>query len=456
MSSPHVAVAAVLHDDDVDVTEFLPELAERFKDGGVEVRGLVQRDTPNERGGHRHMDLVDVESGEAFRISEDLGKGSTSCCLKVAGLAEASHVLRRALEDRADLVLINRFGGQEIDGKGFSEDMLNLMAEGVPLLTVVAGRHKAFWHQFTGGCGVFLPPDAEAIERWFSGLPAARKKAGSAARHGVLAETIEVLSDLLGPGMRDIKVERVVIGQFFSGIKLATGSGGASFSPKKPVITSRNYRSLPKSIVSAGRLSGRRVGDFLDEVWDDAGASRALGIAVLNGLADTAWRLRPHPGWILDVGIDALTAVQPQPGEKVVMVGAFVSYVKRLREAGQPLTVLELDPSPLTEEELVHFQPADQAPKVVPRADLLLMTGSTLVNDTMDDLLALIEPQTRVAVIGPSVPLLPDVLAHHGADLLASIRITNPDHFLDVLAEGGGAQGIYDGSAELVVLRRNA
>jgi len=91
---------------------------------------------------------------------------------------------------------------------------------------------------------------------------------------------------------------------------------------------------------------------------------------------------------------------------------------------------------------------------LVPDADVLLMTGSTIVNDTMDDLLALARPDARVVLVGPSVPLMPDILAAKGVDVLATIRISDPDRFLDVLAEGGGAQGMFDGSADLVVLTK--
>ncbi|MDR3435845.1 DUF2478 domain-containing protein [Telmatospirillum sp.] len=456
MSAPHIAVAAIVHsdDDDAGVTELLANFALDLVRRGTAVKGLVQRNTPNESGGHYHMDLIDVETGHAYRITQDLGKGSSSCCLDPGAIEEASVVLRRVFDSPSELVVVNRFGGQETSGRGFADEMLQIMAEGVPLLTAVAARHKADWQRFTGPSTILLPPTREALERWFSGLPGNDGERTVQQHSGVLAETIDAVSSLLGPMLKDIVVERAVIGQYFTGVKLSTGSGGAAFSLAKPIINSVNCKALPKAIYQAGKLRGRPVTEFLNDIWEDVGACRALGVAVVNALADTCWRRHPHPGWFIESGIDALTAANPQPGERVVMVGAFVSYVRRLKEAGQPLTVLELSPTTLTADEMVFFRPADQAPEVVPNADLLILTGSTMVNDTMDDLFALVQPETRVAVVGPSVPLLPDILGDRGADILATIRITDPDHFLDVLAEGGGTQGVYDGSAELVIMRR--
>jgi uncharacterized protein (DUF4213/DUF364 family) len=123
-------------------------------------------------------------------------------------------------------------------------------------------------------------------------------------------------------------------------------------------------------------------------------------------------------------------------------------------QSGQPFTVLELEPRTLTADEMSHYRPASQAAEVIPGADVLIVTGSAAVNDTIDDILAEASADSRIAVVGPSVPLLPDPLAGRGVDLLATLRVTDADRFLDVLAEGGGPQGTYQGSAELVVLRR--
>jgi uncharacterized protein (DUF4213/DUF364 family) len=100
------------------------------------------------------------------------------------------------------------------------------------------------------------------------------------------------------------------------------------------------------------------------------------------------------------------------------------------------------------------YRPAEAAAEVVPEADVLLVSGSTLLNDTLEDLLAMARPETRVTVVGPTVGLLPDAFVARGADILGSVRITRPDAFLDLLAEGGSAPHFLGHSAEKVVLAR--
>lgn len=156
----------------------------------------------------------------------------------------------------------------------------------------------------------------------------------------------------------------------------------------------------------------------------------------------------------LRVGIDAYDAASIQVKEHVVVVGAFAPFLKSLKRARQQFTVLEMDPATLKPDELPYFRPADQADAVLPFADVVLITGTTLLNDTLEHLLALCRPAARVVVVGPTVGLLPDALLRRGVDVLGGIRVTAPDAFLDVLSEGGSGYHFFGRSAEKVVLMR--
>jgi uncharacterized protein len=82
----------------------------------------------------------------------------------------------------------------------------------------------------------------------------------------------------------------------------------------------------------------------------------------------------------------------------------------------------------------------------------VLITGSTLVSNTLEHLLALTRPATRVTVVGPTVGMLPDAFLARGADVLGCVRITEPDPFLDLLAEGGSGYHFFGRSAQKLVL----
>jgi uncharacterized protein (DUF4213/DUF364 family) len=192
----------------------------------------------------------------------------------------------------------------------------------------------------------------------------------------------------------------------------------------------------------------------MGEALSSSGLGRAVGIATLNALAELAWRRRPLPGVELLPGADAFAATEFRAGDRVVLVGAFIPFLKELKRRRQRFTVLERNPAALKPEEMPFYKPADAAPEIVPTADVLLVTGSTLLTDTLEDLLGLARPETRVTVVGPTVGMLPDAFVARGADILGSVRITRPDPFLDLLGEAGSAPHFLGHCAEKIVLAR--
>lgn len=159
--------AAILDDGRADAGTLLAAVAKRLRARGLRVHGLLMTH-PEGKAGCGPMVLVDLASGEAFPVSQDLGPGSASCRADLQGFARASRVLRNAVDTGADLVISNRFGGLEATGGGFVAELLSAMAAGVPVLTVVAPRHVPDWARFTGGAAVLAADDA-AVEAWVAG-----------------------------------------------------------------------------------------------------------------------------------------------------------------------------------------------------------------------------------------------------------------------------------------------
>jgi len=272
----------------------------------------------------------------------------------------------------------------------------------------------------------------------------------------ILRETLVAIREILGPDLDGLTIERAVIGLFFTGVKLSNGIAGACATPIKTIPEAVCCPTSAMAMPLPGKLRGRPALDLAKEALGGHGIRRAVGIAAMNALADTCWRCRPHPETELRLGIDAFDATEIRPGEKVVVVGAFVPFLRELKRRHQPFLVLEQDPATLKPDELPFFRPANEASTVVPEADVLLITGTTLINDTLEELLHLAKPAARVTMVGPTVSLLPDAFLRRGADILGTVRITAPDEFLETLAEGGSGYHFLGRSAQNVVLVRRA
>jgi hypothetical protein len=173
---PGPQVAGIRHDGTLDIDAFLARIVAGERARGRRLRGVLMTYPEGRDGCNCALELLDIETAETYRVSQDLGQGSEACRADAGAFARASMVLRRALAVPAgevDLVITNRFGALEAEGGGFAAELLALLSAGIPVLTVVSTRHRAAWERFTGEASL-LPPDEGAVRAWIDEALAAR------------------------------------------------------------------------------------------------------------------------------------------------------------------------------------------------------------------------------------------------------------------------------------------
>ncbi len=269
----------------------------------------------------------------------------------------------------------------------------------------------------------------------------------------ILRETILQVEKILGDQLDQLAVERAVLGMFFSGVKLSDGHGGLCFTPIKEIPAAVCCPSSAKAMPLSGKLIGRPVREYLDDLFSGNILKKTLGIAVLNALSASCWELMPDKGYELVVGVDAFDEVEIHSEQKAVVVGALVPIMKKLIQENVDFRVLEIDTATLKPREMAYYAPADQAPAYVPDADLLVITGTTLLNDTLPGLLALSKPGAQIIVTGPTASMLPDAFFRRGVTVLGGILVTKPDELLDIISEAGSGYHFFGKSAERLIIR---
>lgn len=164
MTEPAPRIAAIVGADRRAADILLGEFATGLMRAGRDVHGLIQWRGPE------GAVLADLQGGRHYPLFQNLGAGSRSCSVDPGSVAIASQALRRALAENAELAIANRFGALEAKGGGLADEMLALMAAGIPFLTVVAEENLDAWRRFTGDAAVALPATRPALEAWFAGL----------------------------------------------------------------------------------------------------------------------------------------------------------------------------------------------------------------------------------------------------------------------------------------------
>ena len=166
------AIAAVVYKPTDNIEALLAQAARALAERGVRLGGVLQHDLPNIIDDPCAMQLENLETGESIPLSQDLGRGSVSCRVDPDALARGSVAVRGAIGRGVDLVIINKFGAQEVSGAGLRDEMGETVMAGLPLLTAVGERFLPEWKAFTGNEGALLPPTLEAILHWWSQLQA--------------------------------------------------------------------------------------------------------------------------------------------------------------------------------------------------------------------------------------------------------------------------------------------
>jgi uncharacterized protein (DUF4213/DUF364 family) len=270
----------------------------------------------------------------------------------------------------------------------------------------------------------------------------------------LLREVVSSIETRLEEELDNIVVERAVFGLFFSGVKLSTGHGGLCFTPVKEIPQAVCCPSSAKAMPLSGRLRGRPVWEYLDDIFCENILRRTLGIAALNALSMAAWEKAKPEGYEILTGVDAFDELDVTRYPKTVVVGALVPMLKKLIAAGSDFRVLEQDSRTLKEREMPYYAPADQAGLYVPKADLLVITGVTILNDTLPGLLAMAKPTAEILVTGPTASMLPDAFFARGVTMLGGIQVTRADELLDIISEGGSGYHFFGKYAERTVIQR--
>jgi len=163
-------IGVIVRPPDASVPDSMEGFARILQGQGFLVRGLVQRNSASSGDCACTMTLVDLENGQEFRISQNLGSGSTWCRVDTQAVAEASSVLRRAMENEIDLLVVNKFGKLESQGHGMVDEIAAAVSRGIPLLTSVEVPLLDRWREFTGGVAEELTPGCGALMRWWDNV----------------------------------------------------------------------------------------------------------------------------------------------------------------------------------------------------------------------------------------------------------------------------------------------
>jgi hypothetical protein len=167
-------IVAVKSGSSEETQALLGKLAQAWRGAGLSVAGAVQETVKLGRASGRPVGttkmLRDLTTGVRFPVLQDLGSGSTACCVDPRGLAAACAAIETAVRQGCDVVILSKFGKLEAERGGLLDAFCAAIEMDRPVVTSVSSNALDAWERFSAGLAGFIAPDLQAIENWRAAL----------------------------------------------------------------------------------------------------------------------------------------------------------------------------------------------------------------------------------------------------------------------------------------------
>jgi len=251
-----------------------------------------------------------------------------------------------------------------------------------------------------------------------------------------------------GNAFGKLTIDEVRIGVFLAAVKLSNGEMGIA-----SVIDNNEVHQISKKNRDFGaftplQIAGKRVEELFLHPKNTA-LIQMLKIASLNAYFHEL--LHKNHYKILK-NTDPIDTLDFSKFHNIVMVGAFNSYIQKIANIHSHLQVLELNEEAFLPEHRSFYVPANRYSEIIPTADLVIMTGLTLVNNTFDALLQCISPSSTSILIGPSASIPPELFFKNHITMIGGTLITQPDKLFDLVSQGAAGYHLFEYCAEKITI----
>jgi uncharacterized protein (DUF4213/DUF364 family) len=270
-------------------------------------------------------------------------------------------------------------------------------------------------------------------------------------RSSVVAETVDLITKRSPVPLEEVWVDDLIIGLFFTGVKLSNGHAGVAFTPIGEIPEAVCCPTTAARMPQAGNLEGRPASEIIQYATDKNVIKSAIGVAILNALSRSIIEYG-EPEYEVVNGVDGFDLLRIQPHETVSLIGAFGPYIKRLKMMGNPFFIIEKHPQTLRPDEMKYFKPENEMASALEKSGVVVLTGTSIVNHTIDSILHFIRNGKRAGIIGPTASMVPEAFFKRGIQVMAGLQILNPDLMIKILKQGGSGYHLMKECGEKIAM----
>jgi uncharacterized protein (DUF4213/DUF364 family) len=227
-----------------------------------------------------------------------------------------------------------------------------------------------------------------------------------------------IIEQILASISTDAPVRSILVGAHWT-VVCSRGCGMAStITGDKPHGEAR--------VRQVGQLHTQSARQLAELARSDTPLEASIGVAAINSLLEVDLSQA--------VELNAASVLcERGAGKKVALVGHF-PFIPKLREAASALWVIEQQPSQ-------GEHPPEDAVDLLPQAEVVALTASALINQTMEFLLGLCNRDALVMVLGPSTPLT-TVWFERGVEILSGSVVIDENAAIRTIGQGATFQQV--------------
>jgi len=236
----------------------------------------------------------------------------------------------------------------------------------------------------------------------------------------------EKIIETVKPLLSGIKVTDCVIGLSMIGIELSDGHVGLSY------VLRENIKSGCSIFPYAGDVIGQdafEIAKWLVSGKDDV--QRGIGMATITAVS-RALNLESSE---LPFGLKVKST------DKVAMIGYIRPVAKMLSDKVGEINIFDEGIS-LKGGEKEKILPNEDQASVLPACDVVILSGTTLINGSFDALYKLCKNAREIMIMGSSCPMLPDAFKETKVSVLAGAwwKESEKEAIFKTISLAGGIQ----------------
>lgn len=183
-----------------------------------------------------------------------------------------------------------------------------------------------------------------------------------------------------------------------------------------------------------GHEEPKELEDVFSMIKSTKMLDRILALAYLNSASQyILWVEKDHSCEILENKVSNYIMDKIDKKDKIVVIGNMWSLIERLSKKTRNIWVFERNPKMRTQGAL----PDCFEYRHLKESDVVIVSGTALLNDTIDPILRYSERAHTKIVVGPTAQMHPDVLLKY-FDVVASLKVNDIEATKRVIKLGGG------------------